>query len=83
LKDNEVAGMGNSYDFKFRGYDSRLARFKSVDPLKSEYPWNSNYTFAENRSIDGIDLDGKEYSSATTGSMHEIILQLQVFLQSR
>jgi RHS repeat-associated protein len=59
-KDNEVKGDGNSLDFKFRAYDTRLGRFMSVDPLASTYPWNSTYAFAENRVIDGIDLEGKE-----------------------
>jgi RHS repeat-associated protein len=53
MKDNEVAGIGNHLDFKFRGYDSRLGRFTSVDPLAKDYPWNSTYAFAENRVIDG------------------------------
>jgi RHS repeat-associated protein len=63
-KDNEIKGVGNSLDFKFRVYDSRLGRFLSVDPLYKDYPWNSSYAFAENRVIDGIDLEGKEYSPA-------------------
>jgi RHS repeat-associated protein len=60
-KDNEVKGVGNSLDFKFRVYDSRLGRFMSVDPLTASYPWNSTYAFAENRVIDGIDLEGREF----------------------
>jgi hypothetical protein len=36
-----------------------------VDPLASSYAWNSTYSFAENRVIDGIDLEGKEWTSAT------------------
>ena len=62
-KDNEIAGIGNHIDFKFRGYDPRLGRFWSVDPLFKDFPWNSNYAFAENRVIDGIDLEGKEFYS--------------------
>jgi len=62
LKDNEVAGIGNSLDFKFRMYDSRLGRFKSVDPLFRQYPWNSTYAFAENDVIRSIDLEGRERS---------------------
>jgi RHS repeat-associated protein len=61
-KDNEIKGVGNSLDFKFRVYDSRLGKFLSVDPLAKSYPWNSCYAFAENRVIDGIDLEGKEFS---------------------
>jgi hypothetical protein len=32
-----------------------------VDPLAPEYVWNSPYAFAENRVIDGIDLEGLEW----------------------
>jgi len=64
-EDNEIAGSGNHLDFLFRGYDPRTGRFWSVDPLAADYPWNSTYAFAENRPIDGIDLEGKEWSEAT------------------
>jgi RHS repeat-associated protein len=60
-KDNEIKGVGNSLDFAFRVYDSRLGRFLSIDPLAKSYPWNSTYAYAENRVIDGIDLEGLEY----------------------
>jgi len=66
MKSNEIAGVGNHYDFKFRGYDPRLGRFMSVDPIAKKYPWNSTYAFAENRVIDGRDLEGKEWENATT-----------------
>lgn len=60
MKDNEVAGTGNHLEFKFRGYDSRLGRFWSIDPLTSKYPWNSSYAFAENDVIRCKDLEGGE-----------------------
>jgi RHS repeat-associated protein len=59
-KDNEVKGTGNSLDFKFRAYDSRLGKFLSIDPLSKSYPWNSTYAFAENDVIRCIDLEGAE-----------------------
>lgn len=65
--DNEIKGTGNSYDFLFRIYDPRLGRFLSVDPLEKEYPWNSPYAFAENRPIDGRDLEGKEWENFMSG----------------
>jgi len=46
-KINEIAGIGNHIDFKFRGYDPRTGRFWSSDPLAQSYPWNSTYAFAE------------------------------------
>jgi hypothetical protein len=32
-----------------------------VDPLASQYPWNSSYAFSENRLLDGIELEGLEW----------------------
>ena len=58
-KTDEIEGVGSHLDFKFRGYDPLTGRFWSVDPLFKSYPWNSSYAFAENRVIDGIDLEGK------------------------
>lgn len=63
IKTDEVVGVGNHNDFKFRGYNPLVGRFWSVDPLLKKYPWNSTYAFAENRVIDGIDLEGKEFYS--------------------
>jgi len=37
------------------------SRFLSRDPLARDFPWNSPYAFAENRVIDGLDLEGLEY----------------------
>lgn len=59
-RDDEIKGAGNSVNFTFRMYDSRLGRFLSIDPLHKEFPWNSVYAFAENRVIDGIELEGLE-----------------------
>lgn len=63
--DNEPKGNGNSYSFEYRVHDPRIGRFLSVDPLFREYPWNSTYAFAENRPIDGRDLEGREWDRAT------------------
>ncbi|MBL7740729.1 MAG: hypothetical protein JNK14_16035 [Chitinophagaceae bacterium] len=59
-KENDNEGP-IQYDYGFRIYDSRLVRFKSVDPLTNGYPELTPYQFASNRPIDGIDLDGLEY----------------------
>jgi len=59
-KDNEVKGMGNSVNFKYRMEDTRLGRFFSVDPLASKFPWNSPYAFAENDVIRSKELEGLE-----------------------
>ena len=58
--DDEVKGEGNSVNFKYRMYDSRIGRFGSVDPLYREYPWNSSYAFSENDVIRAVELEGLE-----------------------
>jgi RHS repeat-associated protein len=50
-------------DYGFRIYNPAIGKFLSVDPLTQSFPWNSPYAFAENRVIDGIDLEGAERHS--------------------
>src|ERR1043165_1768319 len=61
MKVNEIAGYGNHYKFRQREYDPRLGKFWSVDPIIEKYPSIAPYTFAEDRVIDGLDLEGLEY----------------------
>ena len=58
--DNEIKGEGNSVNFKYRMHDPRVGRFFAVDPIASQYAWNSPYAFSENRVIDAIELEGLE-----------------------
>ena len=62
-RNDEVTGSGNTISYGFREHDTRLGRFKSIDPLSPKYPWNSPYAFSENRVIDGIELEGLEFYS--------------------
>ena len=64
-KNIDINALGDGYVFEFREYDSHVGRFLSVDPLSKEYPWNSTFAFAENRVIDGKDLEGLEYTNST------------------
>ncbi len=66
-KDDEVKGEVNSFNYKYRMHDPRVGRFFAVDPLAKSYPWNSPYAFSENRVIDGIELEGLEFSPYKTG----------------
>ncbi|MCP4121759.1 MAG: hypothetical protein GY751_08390 [Bacteroidetes bacterium] len=59
-KDDEVSGDGNQYDYGFRIYNPRIARFLSVDPLAPKFPMLTPYQFASNTPIQAIDLDGLE-----------------------
>lgn len=59
-KDDEVKGNGNQYDYGFRIYDPRIAKFLSRDPLFKSYPFYTPYQYAANTPIWAIDLDGLE-----------------------
>ncbi len=50
----------NHYDYGFRIYNPRIAKFLSVDPLTKSYPMLTPYQFASNTPIWAIDLDGLE-----------------------
>src|SRR5690606_10213734 len=60
LRVDEIAGIGNSIDYKARQLDTRLGRFWSVDPLTKKFPMLTPYQFASNIPIWGVDLDGEE-----------------------
>ena len=60
MSDDEWAGTCNHLDFLCRGYDPRIGRFESVDPLTAQYPWYTPYQFAGNSPIRFIDIEGKE-----------------------
>jgi RHS repeat-associated protein len=58
LKDDELKGNSNSYDFGARMYDPRLGRWLSIDPHFSSYPALSPFIFAGNNPILMLDPDG-------------------------
>jgi RHS repeat-associated protein len=59
LKDDELKGSGNSYDFGARIYDPRLGRWLACDQLFGKYPMLSPYQFVDNNPILLIDPDGR------------------------
>ncbi len=60
-KDDEVKDIpGSSINFTFRMYDSRIGRFFAVDPLTSDYPFYSPYSFSGNKVISHKELEGGE-----------------------
>ena len=67
-KDDEIFGVAQYLDFKFRGYNSRLGRFFAVDPLTRKYPWYSPYQFAGNTPIWARELEGLEEWHTNDGS---------------
>ncbi len=72
------------YDYGFRIYDPRVARFKSVDPLTKSYPKLTPYQFASNCPIAGRDQDGLEFKLSITdptfGSLFEAMLQSPTYI---
>ena len=60
---------GAVYDYGFRIYDARIAKFLSVDPLAKAYPMLTPYQFASNTPIWAFDLDGLE------SSFYEVLME--------
>jgi RHS repeat-associated protein len=59
-KDDEIYGEGNAMDFGDRLFDSRIARWLSLDKCFGKYPRLSPYTYTANNPLLFIDPDGKE-----------------------
>jgi RHS repeat-associated protein len=74
-KDDELKGSGNSINFKYRMYDPRIGRFFAVDPLASEYVWNSPYAFSSNRVIEAVELEGLEAQRVTVKNVEFVVLK--------
>jgi hypothetical protein len=56
-----VADYGLSWDFfSRRPSDNQLGRFTSIDPIASDFPYNSPYALQENKFGMGVELEGKE-----------------------
>jgi RHS repeat-associated protein len=53
--------------FKWRNYDYAIGRFMSIDPLAEKYPYNSTYTFQENKMGLGVELEGLELERVRGG----------------
>lgn len=49
-----------------------MQRFLRIDPLASEYVHNSTYAYAENRVIDGIDLEGLEWYRTVGNGLSDV-----------
>jgi RHS repeat-associated protein len=56
--DPEVSGDGNSYTTEFRGYDPRLGKWKSLDPLMISFPYASPYVGFANNPVFYVDPNG-------------------------
>ncbi len=59
-REDEIAGLGNIYSTANRNYDSRIARWFSIDPARKKYPNKSTYTSFGNNPIIYIDPGGDD-----------------------
>ncbi len=59
-RDDEISGSGNSYNTEFRGYDTRLGRWMSLDPLEAKYSSLSPYNYVANSPLIFVDFDGRD-----------------------
>jgi RHS repeat-associated protein len=50
----------NYYEFKWRHHDYQIGRFIQIDPLASDYEYNSTYAFSENKVTNHVELEGLE-----------------------
>jgi len=64
-KDDELRGIGNSYDFGSRMLDPRVGRWFKTDMVFERYPYDSPYMFAGNSPISVIDPDGARKKKVT------------------
>ncbi len=54
----EIFGETNCISFELRVFDTRVGRFLSTDPRKSEYAWQSTYSYFKNCPVSIIDFLG-------------------------
>lgn len=69
------------YGFKWRNYMPDIGRFFNIDPLAEKFPYNSTYAFAENRVVDGRELEGLEWVSSRNLETKTAIYILHISLQ--
>ncbi len=63
--DGEINGTTNSFDAGARIYDSRIAKWLSVDPLNKDYPDVSPFAFVSNSPIKNVEIDGNYWIEST------------------
>lgn len=65
----------NTHEWRYRMSDPAIGRFWQIDPLAEEYVYNGVYNFAENRVIDGNELEGLEWVDANGNLVYDPNLQ--------
>lgn len=78
-KDDEVKGEGNNIAFDERGYNPRIGRWWSVDPLFAKYPSQSPYSFVGNSPILNREIDGRDYGVYINHADRTIIIKATIY----
>jgi RHS repeat-associated protein len=84
-QDPEVSGDGNSYTTEYRHYDSRLGRWKSLDPRAEKYANLSSYSAYANNPLSFTDTGGDTlvYENATTAFGWQVQSDLNKIYKSK
>ena len=73
---NDGSGL-EMYEFKYRMDDPQTGRFWSIDPLASDYVYNSTYAFSENKVTSHVEIEGLEAQAITDGAWRELQANFQ------
>lgn len=65
--DDEIAGRGTNYFYKYRMSDARLNRFWSVEPYHKTYYQLSTYSFTGNSFLNRTEKDGRAWNYVAGG----------------
>jgi RHS repeat-associated protein len=79
-QDNEVKGVGNSLDYGDRIYDTRIARWLSLDPLQKKYAGLNPYHFTFNNPIAFKDEDGKDGRLSVDHDKKQVTLESTIYI---
>jgi len=63
----------NMLEFKYRHYDPAIGRFVAIDPLASDYVYNSTYAFQENKLGLGVELEGLELLERISNGVQQFL----------
>jgi RHS repeat-associated protein len=82
-KDDELKGIGNSYDFGARMYDPRVGRWFAVDLKFKKYPDLSPYIYVGNNPIHFVDYDGNDFGIIINHKTKQIMIVTTVYTTDR
>lgn len=75
-KDDELKGVGNSYDFGARMLDPRVGRWSASDPKEAKFPSMSTYSYAFNNPTRFVDPTGMAPQESDPGKEKSFVGRL-------